>query len=250
VGKLEGKVAVVTGGSTGIGFAAAQRFVEEGAYVFITGRRQAELDKAKAEIGKNVTTVQGDVQDLAHLDRLYEIVKAEKGVVDTVFANAGVSLHMKLGQITEEHFHTVININLKGIVFTIQKALPLMTRGGTIVLNSSIVGTTKGAATLGIYSASKAGARALIRAWVPDLSALGIRINAVSPGPTDTPIFDSQFPSKEIAATMRDVTVKMVPLKRMAHPKELAAAVFFLACDESSYITGVDLQVDGGMAQI
>jgi NAD(P)-dependent dehydrogenase (short-subunit alcohol dehydrogenase family) len=250
VSRLEGKIAVVTGGSAGIGFATAKRFAEEGAYVFITGRRQAELDKAKAEIGKNVTTVQGDVQDLAHLDRLYERVKTEKGVLDIVFANAGVSLHLKLGQITEEHFDTVIGTNLKGVVFTVQKALPLMTRGGSIIVNTSIVGIAKSVSSLGIYSATKAGGRALVRAWVPDLSARGIRMNALSPGGTDTPLFDAQFPTKEIAAMAREAGTKMVPLKRLGRPEEIAAAALFLASDESSYINGIDLHVDGGMAQV
>jgi len=248
--KLAGKVAVVTGGSTGIGLASAQRFVDEGAYVFITGRRQAELDAAKALIGRNVTTVQGDVKTLADLDRLYEVVKAEKGVVDIVFANAGVAEHMPLGSITEEHFDHVVGINLKGVVFTIQKALPLMTRGGSILINASIVGIVQGVSSLGIYSSTKAGVRGLVRAWVQPLADKGIRINALSPGPTDTPIFDAQFPSLEIAKMARETTLKMTPLRRMGRSEELAAAAFFLASDESSFVTGIDLQVDGGMAQV
>jgi NAD(P)-dependent dehydrogenase (short-subunit alcohol dehydrogenase family) len=248
--KLAGKVAVITGGSTGIGLATARRFVDEGAHVFITGRRQAELDRASAEIGRNVTTVQGDVASLADLDRLYETVRAKKGVVDIVFANAGAVEHVKIDAITEAHYDRIMDVNLKGVVFTVQKALPLMTRGGSIVINTSIVGIAKGVPSLGIYSASKAGARGLIRALVPDLSARGIRINALSPGSTDTPIFDGQFPSKEIANMARDAANARTPLKRMGAPEELAAAAFFLASDESSYVTGIDLQVDGGMAQI
>jgi NAD(P)-dependent dehydrogenase (short-subunit alcohol dehydrogenase family) len=250
VPNMEGKVAVVTGGSTGIGLATTKRFVDAGAHVFITGRRQPDLDKAKAEIGRNVTTVQGDVANLADLDRLYEIVKAEKGVIDMLFANAGAVEHVKIDAITEEHYDRVMGVNLKGVVFTIQKALPLMTRGGAIVVNASIVGISKSVLSLGIYSASKAGVRGLIRAWVPDLSARGIRVNVLSPGSTETPIFESQFPSREIANAAREVAISLTPLKRMARPEELAAAAFFLASDEASYITGIDLQVDGGMAQI
>jgi NAD(P)-dependent dehydrogenase (short-subunit alcohol dehydrogenase family) len=250
VTNMEGKVAVITGGSTGIGLATAKRFVEAGAHVFITGRRQPDLDKAKAEIGRNVTTVQGDVANLADLDRLYEIVKAEKGVIDILFANAGAVEHVKIDAITEEHYDRIMGVNLKGVVFTIQKALPLMTRGGAIVVNASIVGISKSVLSLGIYSASKAGVRGLIRAWVPDLSARGIRVNVLSPGSTETPIFESQFPSREIANAARDAAISLTPLKRMARPEELAAAAFFLASDEASYITGIDLQVDGGMAQI
>jgi NAD(P)-dependent dehydrogenase (short-subunit alcohol dehydrogenase family) len=250
VPNMEGKVAVVTGGSTGIGLATTKRFVDAGAHVFITGRRQPDLDKAKAEIGRNVTTVQGDVANLADLDRLYEIVKAEKGVIDMLFANAGAVEHVKIDAITEEHYDRVMGVNLKGVVFTIQKALPLMTRGGAIVVNASIVGISKSVLSLGIYSASKAGVRGLIRAWVPDLSARGIRVNVLSPGSTETPIFESQFPSSEIANAAREAAIGLTPLKRMARPEELAAAAFFLASDEASYITGIDLQVDGGMAQI
>ena len=250
VPKLEGKVAVITGGSTGIGLATARRFVDEGAHVFITARRQEALDRARAEIGRNVTTVQGDVANLADLDRLFEIVRAEKGVVDIVFANAGAVEHVRIDAITEEHYDRIMGVNLKGVVFTVQKALPLMTRGGSIVVNASIVGISKSVPSLGIYSASKAGARGLIRALVPDLSARGIRINALSPGSTETPIFEGQFPSHEIANAARDAAKAMTPLKRIGTPEELAAAAFFLASDESSYITGIDLQVDGGMAQV
>lgn len=248
--KLDGKIAVITGGSTGIGLATAKRFVAEGAHVFITGRRPAELDKAKAEIGRNVTVVQGDVAKLADLDRLYEIVRAETGVVDIVFANAGAVEHVRIDAVTEEHYDRIMGVNLKGVVFTVQKALPLMTRGGSIIVNTSIVGISKSIPSLGIYSASKAGARGLIRALVPDLAARGIRVNALSPGSTDTPIFDGQFATKEIAQAARDAALALTPLRRMGTPEELASAAFFLASDESSYVTGIDLQVDGGMAQI
>jgi NAD(P)-dependent dehydrogenase (short-subunit alcohol dehydrogenase family) len=231
--QLEGKVAVVTGGSTGIGLAAAKRFAEAGAHVFITARRQPDLDKAVKEIGKNVTAVQGDVSKLADLDKLYKTIAAEKGVLDIVFANAGCVEHVPLDAITEEHYERVMGVNLKAIV-----------------INSSIVGPSKGVPSLSIYSASKAGVLGLMRAWVTYLSAKGIRVNAISPGATDTPIFETQFANKDYAEMARTAAINANPLKRMAHPDELAAAAFFLASDEASYITGVDLQVDGGMAQI
>jgi NAD(P)-dependent dehydrogenase (short-subunit alcohol dehydrogenase family) len=250
LGKLEGKVAVITGGSTGIGLATARRFVDEGAYVFITGRHQDTLDQACAVIGRNVTSVRGDVASMADLDQLYDTVRAEKGVLDILFANAGAVKHVRIDAITEEHYDTIMNVNLKGVIFGVQKALPLMTRGGSIVVNTSIVGIAKSIPSLGIYSASKAGARGFIRAMVPDLSARGIRINALSPGSTETPIFEGQFPSHEVANAARDAANALTPLKRMGTPDELANAAFFLASDESSYITGVDLQVDGGMGQV
>jgi NAD(P)-dependent dehydrogenase (short-subunit alcohol dehydrogenase family) len=250
VGKLEDKVAVITGGSTGIGLATARRFVDEGAHVFITGRTRESLDKACAEIGRNVTAVEGDVSSLADLDRLYDAIRAEKGVIDIVFANAGAVEHVRIDAITEEHYDHIMGVNLKGAVFTVQKALPLMTRGGSIVVNTSIVGIAKSVPSLGNYSASKAGARGFIRAMVPDLSARGIRINALSPGSTETPIFESQFPSREVANAAREAANALTPLHRMGTPEELANAAFFLASDEASYITGIDLHVDGGMAQV
>jgi NAD(P)-dependent dehydrogenase (short-subunit alcohol dehydrogenase family) len=250
VGKLEGKVAVITGGSTGIGLATARRFVDEGAHVFITGRTRETLEQACATIGRNVTAFQGDVASLADLDRLYEFVRAEKGVLDILFANAGAVKHVRIDAITEEHYEAIMGVNLKGVIFAVQKALPLMTRGGAIVVNTSIVGIAKSIPSLGIYSASKAGARGFIRAMVPDLSARGIRINALSPGSTETPIFENQFPSHEVADAARDAANALTPMKRMGTPDELANAAFFLASDESSYITGIDLHVDGGMAQV
>lgn len=250
MGKMEGKVAVITGGSTGIGLASARRFVDEGAYVFITGRHQDTLDQACAEIGRNVTAVLGDVASMSDLDRLYDVVRAEKGVLDILFANAGAVKHVRIDAITEEHYEHIMGVNLKGVIFAVQKALPLMTRGGAIVVNTSIVGIAKSIPSLGIYSASKAGARGFIRAMVPDLSARGIRINALSPGSTETPIFEGQFPSHEVANAAREAANALTPLKRMGTPDELANAAFFLASDESSYITGVDLHVDGGMGQV
>jgi NAD(P)-dependent dehydrogenase (short-subunit alcohol dehydrogenase family) len=249
VSKLAGKVAVITGGSSGIGLAAAKRFVDEGAYVFITGRRQPELEKAKALIGKNVTTVQGDVQNLADLDKLYAQVKAEKGVVDTVFANAGFVEHAQIFDLSEAHYDKTMDINMKGVVFTVQKALPLMTRGGSIIVTASIVGV-KGIPAHGIYAATKAGVRALVRTWVQELKDKGIRVNTVSPGATETPIIRGQFDSDEASDAAKKVFASMTPLGRIGRPEELAAAAFFLASDESSFITGIDLQVDGGLAQV
>src|SRR6202012_749499 len=246
---LEGKVAVITGGSSGIGLATAKRFVREGAYVFITGRREAELEKAKAEIGRNVTTVKGDVSSLADLDRLYETVKAEKGVVDIVVANAGFIEHAQIFDLSEAHYDKTMDVNVKGVVFTVQKALPLMTRGGSIVVVSSII-NVKGVPAHGTYAAAKAGVRALVRVWTQELKDRGIRVNTLSPGATETPIIRGQFESDEAAAAAKKVFASMTPLGRLGLPNELAAAAYFLASDESSYVTGIDLPVDGGLAQV
>ncbi|MEJ1977953.1 MAG: glucose 1-dehydrogenase [Acetobacteraceae bacterium] len=247
--KLQGKVAVITGGSSGIGLATAKRFVDEGAYVFITGRRQSELDKAKAAIGKNVTTVRGDVQNLADLDTLYETVRAEKGVVDIVFANAGFIEHAQIFDLSEAHYDKTMDINVKGVVFTVQKALPLMTRGGSIIVVSSII-NVKGVPAHGTYAAAKAGVRALVRTWTQELKGKGIRVNTLSPGATETPIIRGQFDTDGAAEEAKKVFASMTPLGRIGRPEELAAAAFFLASDESSYITGIDLPVDGGLAQV
>src|ERR1700710_1030738 len=246
---LEGKVAVITGGSSGIGLATAKRFVEEGAYVFITGRRDSELEKAKAEIGRNVTTVQGDVSNLADLDRLYATVKAEKGVVDIVVASAGFIEHAQIFDLSEAHYDKTLDINLKGGVFTVQKALPLMTRGGSIIVVSSII-NVKGIPAHGIYGAAKAGVRALVRVWAQELKGRGIRVNTLSPGATETPILRGQFDSDEASDAAKGMFASMTPLGRLGQPEELAAGAFFLASDESSYITGIDLPVDGGLAQV
>jgi NAD(P)-dependent dehydrogenase (short-subunit alcohol dehydrogenase family) len=246
---LEGKVAVITGGSSGIGLATAKRFAREGAHVFITGRRQSELDKAKAEIGGTVTTVQGDVTDLADLDRLYATVKAEKGVVDIVVANAGFIEHAQIFDLSEAHYDKTIDINLKGVVFTVQKALPLMSRGGSIVVVSSII-NVKGIPAHGTYAAAKAGVRALVRVWAQELKEKGIRVNTLSPGATDTPIIRGQFDSDEASDAAKTMFASMTPLGRIGLPEELAAAAYFLASDESSYVTGIDLPVDGGLAQV
>jgi NAD(P)-dependent dehydrogenase (short-subunit alcohol dehydrogenase family) len=246
---LEGKVAVITGGSSGIGLATAKRFVKEGAHVFITGRRQSELDKAKAEIGKNVTAVQGDVQNLADLDKLYARIMAEKGVVDIVVASAGFIEHAQIFDLSEAHYDKTLDINLKGVVFTVQKALPLMTRGGSIVVVSSII-NVKGVPAHGTYAAAKAGVRALVRVWTQELKDKGIRVNTLSPGATDTPIIRGQFDSDEAADAAKKVFASMTPLGRLGLPEEIAAAAYFLASDEASYVTGIDLPVDGGLAQV
>jgi NAD(P)-dependent dehydrogenase (short-subunit alcohol dehydrogenase family) len=246
---LAGKVAVITGGSSGIGLATAKRFAREGAYVFITGRRASELEKAKAEIGKNVTTVQGDVANLADLDRLYGTVKTEKGVVDIVVANAGFVEHAQIFDLSEVHYDKTMDINVKGVVFTVQKALPLMTRGGSIVVVSSIV-NVKGIPAHGTYTASKAGVRALVRVWAQELKDKGIRVNSLSPGATETPIIRGQFSSDEASDAAKSVFASMTPLGRLGAPDELAAGAYYLASDESSYVTGIDLPVDGGLAQV
>jgi len=246
---LEGKVAVITGGSSGIGLATAKRFVREGAYVFVTGRRPSELDKAKAEIGRNVTAIQGDVTNLADLDRLYATVKAEKGAVDIVVANAGFVEHAKIFNLSEAHYDKTMNINVKGVVFTVQKALPLMTRGGSIVVVSSIV-NVKGIPAHGVYTAAKAGVRALVRVWAQELKDRGIRVNSLSPGATETPIIRGQFDSDEASDAAKGAFAAATPLGRLGLPDELAAGAYYLASNESSYVTGIDLAVDGGLAQV
>ena len=246
---LEGKVAVITGGSSGIGLATAKRFVREGAYVFITGRRQSELDRAKAEIGTNVTTVQGDVANLADLDRLYATVKAEKGSIDIVVANAGFIEHATIFDLSEAHYDKTMDINVKGVVFTVQKALPLMSHGGSIVVVSSII-NVKGVPAHGTYAAAKAGVRALVRVWAQELKDRGIRVNSLSPGATETPIIRGQFESDEASDAAKSMFASMTPLGRIGLPEEIAAGAYFLASDESSYVTGIDLPVDGGLAQV
>ncbi len=247
--KLEGRVAVITGGNSGIGLATAQRLAAEGAYVFITGRRQSELDLAARQIGKNVTGVQGDVSKLADLDRLYAIVKQEKGQIDILFANAGAGEIAALGAISEEHFDKAFNINVKGLLFTVQKALPLFQDGGSIILNASIT-ASKGMEAFSVYSATKAAVRSFARCWTVDLKARKIRVNAISPGPIDTPGFGNLGLSKEQEEQFKKNVVGSVPMGRMGSADEIAKAVLFLASDDSSYITGAELFVDGGMAQI
>jgi NAD(P)-dependent dehydrogenase (short-subunit alcohol dehydrogenase family) len=239
--KLEGKVAVITGGNSGIGLATARRFVAEGAHVFITGRRQAKLDEAVRQIGRNVTGVRGDVSHLTDLDRLFATVKQQRGQFDVLFANAAVSDFAPLGEITEEHFDRVFNINVKGLLFTVQKALPLFTDGGSIILNASIV-ASKGIEALSVYSATKAAVRSFARCWTMDLRRRKIRVNTISPGPIETPSFDK--------SGKREQAVAAVPMGRIGTPDELANAAVFLASDDSSYVTGIELCVDGGAAQV
>lgn len=247
--KLEGKIAVVTGGNSGIGLATAQRLVAEGAYVFITGRRQAELDAAVAKIGKNVTGVQGDVSNLVDLDRLYEAVKSQKGRIDILFANAGGAELAPLGEITEEQFDKTFGINVKGVLFTVQKALPLFTEGGSVIINASIV-SIKGIAGMSIYSATKAAVRSFVRTWAVDLKGRGIRVNVVSPGPIETPGMDGIAKTEEERSQFKAGMAATVPLGRLGQPDEIASVVSFLASDDASFINGIELFVDGGMAQI
>jgi NAD(P)-dependent dehydrogenase (short-subunit alcohol dehydrogenase family) len=250
MGKLDGRVTLVTGGSTGIGLATAQRFVTEGAHVFITGRRENELADAVRKIGTRVTGVQGDVSRLADLDRLFAQIKRDKGKLDVVFANAGIARFAPLGTITEEFFDSLFNPNVKGVLFTVQKALPLLPDGASIVLNASI-GGNKGRAANGVYSATKAAVRSFARTWTTDLKERRIRVNAVSPGVTETPGFDTLLDSAASdVSEQRSRMMASVPLGRLGTPDEIAKAVVFLACDDSSYITGAELCVDGGLAQV
>ena len=248
-GKLEGKVAVVTGGNSGIGLATAKRFVAEGAYVFITGRRQAELDAAVREIGENVTGIQGDVAKFADLDRLYAAVKAKKGRIDILFANAGAAELAPLGEITEEHFDKIFDTNVKGVLFSVQKALPLMVDGGSIILNASIVGST-GNPAFSVYSATKAAVRSFARTWILDLKERKIRVNAISPGPIDTPGLNGLAQTEGVGEELKASLIASVPLGRFGTPDEIARAAVFLASDDSSFVTGTELFVDGGAAQI
>ena len=247
--RLEGKVAVITGGNSGIGLATARRFAEEGAHVFITGRRQNELDAAVRQIGKQATGVQGDVSNLADLDRLYATVKREKGRIDVVFANAGGGSFAPLGAISEEHFDTTFSSNVKGLVFTVQKALPLLLDGGSIILNASIA-ASKGLPGMSVYSATKAAVRSFARGWTVDLKARKIRVNAISPGPIDTPGVQSMGLTEAQLEQFKTEIVGAVPLARMGRADEIASAALFLASDDSSYVTGIELFVDGGMAQV
>ncbi len=247
--KLEGKIAVITGGSSGIGLATAKRFVTEGAYVFITGRRQTELKVAVRDIGKNVTDVQGDVSNLADLDRLYSIVKQQKGYIDILFANAGLGEFATLEKISEAHFDKTFDVNVKGLLFTVQKAVPLFRDGGSIILNSSIA-ASKGVEGYSVYSASKAAVRSFARTWTVDLRHHNIRVNAISPGPIDTPAFSDLMQNEEHSRQLKKDLVSNVPLRRMGTPDEVAKVATFLASDESSYVTGIELFVDGGAAQI
>ena len=249
MGALNGKIAVITGGSSGIGLATAMRFVEEGAYVFIMCRRQSELDRAKRLIGGNAMAIHGDASKLHDLDALYLLVKESKKRVDIVFANAGFVEHQTIDGVTPEHFDRTFDLNVRGLLFTVQKALPLMTRGGSIILNASIV-AVKGLRAHGVYGASKAAVRSFARTWTTELQDRGIRVNSLSPGATDTPIIDGQFTSKEQSDAAKARFAAATPMGRIGRPDELAAAALFLASDESSFISGIDLQVDGGLVQV
>jgi len=246
---LKGKVAVITGGNSGIGLVTAKRFVEEGADVVITGRRKIELDEAARCIGRNITAVQGDVSRLEDLDHLYATVREKHGHLDILFANAGIGRAAPLGSITEDHFDQEFGINVKGLLFTVQKALPLFRDGGSIILNASIAGQ-KGIGGFSVYNASKAAVRSFARSWTSDLKDRKIRVNAISPGPIETPIFGKMGLTKEEAAQFGNYVTSQVPMGRIGSSEEVAAAAVFLASDDSSYITGIDLCVDGGLAQV
>ncbi|MDB5267720.1 MAG: Oxidoreductase [Hymenobacter sp.] len=247
--KLAGKIALVTGGNSGIGLATAQRFIAEGAYVFITGRRQAELDAAVQQLGTSAFGVQSDVSSLADLDRLFATIKAQKGRLDVVFANAGIAEFAPVEAVTEAQYDRQFDINVKGLFFTVQKALPLLTDGSAIVLMASIVGS-KGFESNSVYSATKAAIRSLARTLTSDLKARRIRVNAISPGPIETPGLNGVIDSPEELAQFKAQMVSTVPLGRIGEADEIAKAVVFLVADDSSFVTGVELFVDGGMAQV
>ena len=247
--RLAGKVAVITGGSSGIGLATAQRFVNEGAYVFITGRGQSELDKAKALIGDGVSTVAGDVTSSADLDRLFATVLDQEGGLDILVASSGRLEPEELGKITEENFDATFDLNARATLFTVQKALPLIRNGGSVILVGSNAGYM-GIPGYSTYSATKAALRSYTRTWTREFNDRGIRFNTLSPGPIDTPIMDKQADSVEAANEIRAQFAAAVPLNRMGRPEEIAAAALFLASDDSSFVAGAELSVDGGMGQI
>jgi NAD(P)-dependent dehydrogenase (short-subunit alcohol dehydrogenase family) len=247
--KLEGKIALVTGGATGIGLATAKRFVAEGAKVVITGRRKQVLDAAVQEIGSDAIGIQADSGSLADLDRLYAEIKQKYGRIDVLFANAGGGEFATIENVTEEHFDKTFNSNVKGVFFTVQKALPLIPNGGTIVLNASIV-SVKGMPAFGVYNATKAAVRSFARTWTNELKDRQIRVNVVSPGPIDTPGVDGLAKNEEEARQLKAGLASQVPLGRMGQPDEIAKTVVFLASDDSSYVAGIELFVDGGMVQV
>jgi NAD(P)-dependent dehydrogenase (short-subunit alcohol dehydrogenase family) len=242
MGRLDGKVAVVTAATSGMALATAKLFVDEGAYVFITGRRQKQLDDAVKAIGRNVTGVQGDAGNLTDLDRLYDAVKRQKGRIDVLFASAGYAEFAPIGEVTEEHFDKTFNLNVRGTLFTVQKALSLIVDGGSIIMNGSMA-SVKGFAAFGVYNASKAAVRSFARTWTVDLKARKIRVNVLSPGTIDTAIFEGSEEAK-------DAFVAMIPRGTIGRPEEVAAAALFLASSDSSFVTGIELFVDGGVAQI
>jgi NAD(P)-dependent dehydrogenase (short-subunit alcohol dehydrogenase family) len=242
--RLNGKTAVITGGATGIGRAAAKRFIEEGAFVFIFGRRKEALDEAVGVLGSKARAVTGSVSDPADLERLYAAVRAERGTLDIVFANAGAGSRLKLGEITAEHIDEHFDTNVKGTIFTVQQALPLMSPGGSIILTGSSAGTT-GAPGMSAYSASKAAVRNLARTWAEDLKGTGIRVNVLSPGATAT-----ELAKAALGEEGQRIYASLTPLLRMAEPAEIGATAVFLASSDSSFMTGSEVAVDGGLAQI
>jgi NAD(P)-dependent dehydrogenase (short-subunit alcohol dehydrogenase family) len=244
--KLEGKIAVITGATSGIGLATAKRFVSEGAYVFITGLYQKEVDVAVSDIGKNVSGIQSNVSNLADIDKMYDIVKDQKGHIDILFANAGIIEFASLGEISEKHFDKIFDIDVKGLLFTVQKALPIFQDGGSMMAS---VGSSKGSAELSVYHGAKAAVRSFARSWSLNLNQRNIRVNAISPGPIDTPFVNRVLNEQQTQQFIQNV-VKATPIGRMGSPDEVAKAVLFLASDDSSYITGIELFVDGGMGQI
>jgi len=249
MGKLNGKIALVTGGNSGMGLATAQLFAAEGAQIIITGRRQKDLDQATKSIGSAALAVQGDVSQMADLDRLFKTIRDKYGRLDVIFANAGLGAVAPLAQVTEEQFDREFAVNVKGLFFTVQKALPLLSEGASIILNSSIA-AYMGMEGFSVYSATKAAVRSLARTWTTDLKERKIRVNSISPGPIDTPIFDKMGLSHEQSQGFKHALPNMTPLGRIGRPEEIARTVLFLASDDSSFITGVDLAVDGGMAQV
>jgi NAD(P)-dependent dehydrogenase (short-subunit alcohol dehydrogenase family) len=246
--KLEGKIAVITGATSGIGLATAKRFVSEGAYVFITGLYQKDVDIAVSDIGKNVSGIQGDVSNLADIDKMYDVVKDQKGHIDILFANAGIIEFAPLGEISEKHFDKIFDIDVKGLLFTVQKALPIFQDGGSIILMAS-VGSSKGSAELSVYHAAKAAVRSFARSWSLNLNQRNIRVNAISPGPIDTPFVNRVLDYQQTEKFLKN-SVSSTSIGRMGSPDEVAKAVSFLASDDASYITGIELFVDGGMAQV
>lgn len=247
--KLQGKVALVTGGSSGIGLATAQLFIDEGAYVFITGRRQSELDIAAKKLGKNASAIQGDVANLKDLDRVFATIKKQKGQIDVLFANAGIYEVTPFGSLSEELYDKSFDINVKGVFFTVQKALPIFKKGGAIILNASVA-ASKGVGGLSVYCASKAAVRSFARSWAIDLQKENIRVNAISPGVIPTPGFSNSFKmTEEQIRQFTESAAKMIPMGRTGTPEEIAKAVLFLASDDSSYLNGIDLVIDGGLME-
>jgi NAD(P)-dependent dehydrogenase (short-subunit alcohol dehydrogenase family) len=247
--RLQNKVAVITGGTSGIGLAATQRFVAEGAFVYVSARRQEELDRTVTSIGRNIAGVQGDVRKLEDLDRLYAKVASEKSRIDILFAAAGIVDPQPLAQMTEESFDKQFAVNTRGLAFTVSKALPLLNDGASIIVVTSIA-DRKGIAGLGVYSATKAAVGSFVRSWTPELADRGIRVNAICPGPIDTPIFEQVAPTPDMVAELKAADAARVALKRLGRPEEIAAAAVFLASDEASFVAGVDFPVDGGMTAV